>query len=91
MKRGFQYFLFIAFADELANKATNGPNNSLLTETKNKMTSDMYITQSFLTKMQNNTVVMVHNEACLCYDRSYRNKLLEVYQNSDISFVLMLL
>ena len=44
MKRGFKYFLFIAFAEELANKATNGPNNSLLTETKNKMTSDMYIT-----------------------------------------------
>ena len=43
-KRGFKYFLFIAFADELANKATNRPNNSLLTETKNKMTSDMYIT-----------------------------------------------
>ena len=43
-KKGFEIFLFIAFADELANKATNRPNNSLLTETKNKMTSDMYIT-----------------------------------------------
>ena len=42
-KKGLKYFLFITFADELANKATNGPNNSLLTETKNKMTSDMYI------------------------------------------------
>ena len=42
-KKGFKYFLFITFADELANKATNGPNNSLLSQTKNKMTSDMYI------------------------------------------------
>ena len=42
-KKGLKYFLFITFADELANKATNGPNNSLLSETKNKMTSDMYI------------------------------------------------